>query len=399
MSRFFIENGNEGTIETFRKKQLYKLISRSDMLNLIDFNHAEKRLYGRVNRYFQPIVPNERFISMAQLNTSTANPIRVYDFVAEAFRDLQNKFKIKALSGEISLNEKYLTDIVPVSAYYDPGEMYSKYTNAFVTAVGNIITKNNLVFTNFTEFLNAITPYIENFLKKRPFTYPAFVKSKNCPMSVSGLVIEIAKIEPNDDKEKHDHFYNSKNWDLFLNTCNTYGFMVDCNMPNRIVADINSAAMIEKMKSKNPNIDSGDKFIANCYDPCSLVYYQKFKLFLYDLYSYNRRRTIVNTTHTDSTGVRSTVKNVKQYSYEDFVVEIADSTILQLYLKIRLTEEESEFSDYEKNTLVNSSIELAAIDGAAVAIETFEKIINKTFDYSGSLSYIQQRKKKLTKGV
>ena len=96
MSRFFIENGNEGTIETFRKKQLYKLISRSDMLNLIDFNHAEKRLYGRVNRYFQPIVPNERFINMVQLNTSTPNPIRVYDFVAEAFRDLQNKFKIKA---------------------------------------------------------------------------------------------------------------------------------------------------------------------------------------------------------------------------------------------------------------------------------------------------------------
>ena len=62
-------------------------------------------------------------------------------------------------------------------------------------------------------------------------------------------------------------------------------------------------------------------------------------------------------------------------------------------------EEESKFSDYEKNTLVNSSIELAAIDSIAVAIETFEKLINKTFDYSGSLSYIQQRKKKLTKGV
>ena len=80
-------------------------------------------------------------------------------------------------------------------------------------------------------------------------------------MSISGLVIDIANIEPNNDQIKYKSFYQSKNWDFFLNACNTYGFMVDCNMPNRIIADINSAAMQEKMANYAPAINSGNKLV------------------------------------------------------------------------------------------------------------------------------------------
>ena len=52
-------------------------------------------------------------------------------------------------------------------------------------------------------------PYIENTLK-RSFTYPAYVKSKDCPINVSGLAIEIAAIDPNNDKENMIIFIRGK---------------------------------------------------------------------------------------------------------------------------------------------------------------------------------------------
>ena len=238
MSRFFIENDSETPKDIFKKKQIFKTVSRSKLSNLIDFNYGEKRLYGRVDRYFQPVVPNSQYLEIVNLKTSTPDPIPVFNFVADAFAELQNKFKLKLATGEISANEDFLSTLVPTAAYLDPKDIFYNYTQSFSVAVGNVIADNNLKFHNFTEFVNVIMPYIKNYLKDKVITYPAFVKSRQCPMNINGLVIELAEIDPNDDKTKYDKFYKSKNWDFFLNACNTYGFMVDCNMPNRIIADI-----------------------------------------------------------------------------------------------------------------------------------------------------------------
>ena len=181
MSKFFIENDKESSKNLFNKKQMYKLVSKSGYTNLIDFNFGEKRLYGRVDKFFQPITPNESFFRLVELTTDTPQPVKVFDFVADAFADLQNRFKIKVARSEISKDEEFLTDIVPVAAYQDPKQIYQKYTDSFVIAVGNVITNNNLKFTNFNEFVNVIMPYINNFLKENVITYPAFVKSRTCP--------------------------------------------------------------------------------------------------------------------------------------------------------------------------------------------------------------------------
>lgn len=397
MSRFFIENEEEGAKNIFKKKQMFKTVSRSELGNLIDFNYGEKRLYGRVDRYFQPVVPNNEYLEIVNLKTSTADPIRVFNFVADAFAELQNKFKIKVANGEISDGEEFLTRLVPTAAYLDPKEIFYNYNQAFSVAVGNVISDNNLKFKNFREFINVVMPYIKNYLKNKTVTYPAFVKSKDCPMNVSGLVIELAVIEPNDDKTKYEKFYKSKNWDFFLNACNTYGFMVDCNMPNKIVADINSTNMVDKMKSYNSEISSGNLFMANCYDSIANSHYDTFKLFLYNIYSDNRPKTIVTTVNNQHNGTRAIVKKVKSYKYDDFANEIGESYLLDLYLTIRFLEEESKFTEYERNTIIRDTINLSKIDGMVFAITIFEKILNKTFDYSGSLSYINKRRDELRK--
>ena len=397
MSKIFIENGQEGSKNLFNKKQLYKIVSRSNMKNLIDFNFGEKRLYGRVDKYFQPVIPNENYFKLVELKAGTPEAVKVFDFVADAFADLQNKFKIKVVRSEISADEKFLTDIIPVAAYEDPKQIFQKYTDSFIMAVENIIIDNNLRFMNFDQFINVLMPYIENFLKDNTLPFPAYVKSKSCPMNVSGLVIEIADIEPNDDAEKYKSFYKSKNWEFFLNACNTYGFMVDCNMPNKIIADINSAPMMQKMAAYAPEINSGSKFMANCYNHAAFDYYLTFKGFLYTLYSSNRPRTIVTTVNNSYDGTRSIITKAKSYTYSTFVDEIGEQKLLNLYMKIRFIEEESQFSEYEKKVIMRDTLQVVGIDGILNAILVFELLLNKTFDYSGSLSYIQKRREDLRK--
>ena len=117
-------------------------------------------------------------------------------------------------------------------------------------------------------------------------------------------------------------------------------------------------------------------------------------MIFYLLYSENRKNRILTTTHNHNDNTRTITHEVINYSYEDFINEFDDLYFMKLYCRIRFKEEESHFSDYEMHILTDNTIELANVD-FSLALSCFEKILNKTFDYSGSLSYILDRKKKL----
>ena len=74
-------------------------------------------------------------------------------------------------------------------------------------------------------------------------------------------------------------------------------------------------------------------------------------------------------------------------------------------MQIRFAEEESEFSENERQAIVDSCLDLSKgsykyddlyIQGA---LNAFERILNKTFDYNGSLSYISKRVKLIKDGL
>lgn len=391
MSKYFVTGDGESTKDIFRKKQVYKIVARSNMPNLVDFNFAEKALYGRVNRYYQPMVANENRLVMTELSSGGVSSVKAFNFVVDAFKDLQNKFIIKTANNEIDTEDEFLATLKPVAGYVDPKILYRNYKLAYVTGMGKIIDNKRIKFADFDEFTNTMIPYIMNTLKTKTFTFQAFMKSKECPINASGLVIEIgAKIKSNDDDFKYEKFYKSQNWDFFLNACNTYGFMVDCNMPNRLVADIASPVMIEKMLQYDPGLTSTDAFLLGCYDTTSVADFSDFKRFLYDIYNENKKRNIIVTTTINSDNTRYETRKVKTYSYQNFLKDYDDEYFFKLYSKIRFMEEESQFTESEKGTITQNILELMKIDRSS-ALEVFEIILNKTFDYNGSLSYIINR--------
>ena len=87
-----------GARETFVSRTLYECYAYSEdgspniqpkkTKNLL---FLEKQLHGKVNQYMYPISPHAR--KMINISANLNKPVLVFDFVADAFNNLQREFK------------------------------------------------------------------------------------------------------------------------------------------------------------------------------------------------------------------------------------------------------------------------------------------------------------------
>ena len=211
-------------------------------------------------------------------------------------------------------------------------------------------------------------------------------------MSVSGLVIEIAELKPDNDEDKIAKFVQSLNWEYFLNACRQYGFMVDQLIPWRIVADIGSPMMLEY--SKKYGLTSTDMILQQPYEPAHIRYFKNFKNDLITFYNLSTENIVYEGILCDNGTSKMLQRRPVRYTPESIARKYSDLYFFKLYATIRFFEEESPFTEQERNFLIDDCIEIGRSDMGA-ALYSFERILNKTFDYNGSLSYIKERIKKL----
>ena len=84
-------------------------------------------------------------------------------------------------------------------------------------------------------------------------------------------------------------------------------------------------------------------------------------------------------------------KNYQSVSYLKCIYP--ESYFIKLYCKMRFEEEESEFTENERRLLVDDVLEIADTLTVYQAIKQFEIILNKTFDYQGSLGYYVNKRR------
>jgi len=391
MSSFFYKEGPGGrSKDCYQKRLIYKkdiAAAEGDEYqptNLQDFSFAEKRLYGRVNRVMMPIIADGPGAQLAGIRRSEdkMRPAYTLNFVADAFEGLALQFEKAIISQKINPNDRYLSELVAFGGFQDPKFLYNQSLNVYKNIlVKKMKSPKNAGFMNFEQFILKISEFIESSARKSPLTMPAFIKSTYCPISVSGLSIDIADQKISDDLNKIEKFKKSKNWNFFLNACQTYGFMVDKDIPWRLVADIGSPQMLAYAAAYDMN--STNQLLSMTYVYAHDWYFDKFKRFLIDLY--NLSKQTVFTTSTCKDGSLRVARAEPQA-----IGQIDDFYALELYCKIRFIEEESHFTAGERFQLMDDVMEMARIDFNG-ALYGFERILNKTFDYSGSLSYINDR--------
>jgi|10_taG_2_1085330.scaffolds.fasta_scaffold06007_2 hypothetical protein len=395
MEEYFAKNNRESTRELFNKRLIYNAQTKTPLYpNLVDFGYAEKRLYGRVDRQYIPMVNNNYLLPLKAITADTS-PLKssmAINCVADAFQDLSEQFQKKIMRNEIDSSDKYLANLQVYKAFENPQRLYGQHLTAYSKAFNKIIKAERIKFVSFKSFINKVMPYIYVTARTAPFTLPAFIKSTSCPINVSGLAIEIADLDPSNDKEKWKEFYQSNNWEFYLNACAGYGFMVDQHVPWRLVADIGSAQMLQY--SARYEIMNTDEFLRATFEPAHRRYFDVFKNTLYRMYVENRQKRMTSTVHVGPEGTRAVIRRPNNSTREELYDRYDAYYFLNLYCKIRFVEEESSFTVQEQDRIIDNTIELAQIDFEK-ALDTFELILNKPFDYVGSLSYISSAWKEI----
>ena len=397
MSDYYVKDNSEGSKDTFNKKAFYKIDTVNEQYpNLVDFNFAEKQLYGRVSKLFEPIIVRNYVLELKPISATSNSKANfsALNFVADAFGDLAMLFQKKGIVNQIDVTDQFLSQLSVFKSFESSKKLYNAHIGQYMEALSELFSEDDVKFVTFDKFVVLAMPYILQASRKRPFTLPAYIKSYYCPATVSGLVIEISDIEPSNDEEKIKKFYESKNWEFFLNACATYGFMVDKNIPWRIIADIGSAPMLEYARKYGPRTTNDILTIA--YEKAHRIYFDKFKKQFYVAYNTLRLPRYFDTVHVQSDGTKLITRTPLEYSEDEFYTIYDDFYFLDLYCRIRFNEEESDFPPAQQRKIIDNTIELCKIDFEK-GLDSFENILNKPFDYIGSLTYTINRLDEIAK--
>ena len=366
--------------------------------NLKNFTLAEKNMYGRVNRNYVPIElsPETPLVQIANTNEE-GTTFQVIKFVGEAFKELSNQFRVKSMNGHIRSDDPFLSTLEVKRAYESPRSLYRNYSIHRKDQIINTFLSERLKFKDFDEFIAYFVPVLQNITETMPFTYPAFVKSKYCPPTTSGLVIDIADFSADDDAKKIESFKNSPNWLFYLNACRQYGFSVDSNLPYRLVADIGTSEMVLRARNTSRcRYSSTDSILGEAYAAAHKTYYDNFATILLNYYNACKRNySEIEHCHDHLSFGIATSKFIipVNYTLDTFNFQYGGK-IMNLYLKIRLMEEkEAALTELQKKNLVNETNQLAKLKGIPAALDYFEIVLGRTYDYSGSLTDLLYRGK------
>jgi len=392
MSELYVEEENETTLTIFNKRVIYDFESRNEnYTNLVDFNFGEKFLYGRVTRKFKPIYFNNNFVKLKTFNpiNSQGTPPQAINFVVDMFNRLSIQFDKCAATGKINPNDPFLSSLKVYKGYENPIELHGSFLQAQLNAFSRQLKLSR--YKTLQEFMIKFEALVEESLKLYPITFSGFVKSRFCPISVSGLTIEIADSSYFNDNAKIQEFINSPNWEFYLNACRSYGFMIDKLIPWRLVADIGTNECLEY--SRNYRLLNTNQILNDAYGRTDLIFFNKLKFYILNLYNQNAS---TYSESYDCNGIQRTrYVEVPQLTIQQFDKIISEERLLRLYLKMRMKEEDKNLFQGQKIKLVQDTIELYKIKNLSYALGYFENIVNQPFDSDGSLSYINERQKRL----
>ena len=382
MSTFYKENNNETSLELFNKKLVYKSdVLKTGYPNLIDFTFAEKALYGKVGRTYIPIAANPSLVGFKNF-ISSGNPrqnLQAIGFVVDAFEALAQQFKKAEQSGKIYSNDPNLTNLKVYKSYKSNNISYEEYQINFIKALKTNLNINNI--HNFQTFIKELLATVSIVTRTYPLSMPAYTKSKLNSLTNSGLALEIADAPYDNDDQKINDFVNSKNWEFYVNACNSYGFMIDINAPWRLIADLDSEAMMGYASAYG--FRSTDGILALGFSTTHNRFYNQLPQQLLRLYN-----EMVPTHIPSFDECGSKIITTERYTLQSLQQKFSNDFFMKFYFDLRFSEEENTFSVAEKQRIIKDCLQLSRSSDNRTALGTFERYINQPFDYRGSLSYL-----------
>tara|TARA_A100001201_G_scaffold141964_1_gene138807 strand:+ start:67 stop:1266 length:1200 start_codon:yes stop_codon:yes gene_type:complete len=360
--------------------------------NVTTFNYFELAYYGKLDQRYVPFYldgsNNTAFGVIAKPYSDGNQPMKVANFVADIFNEMARVFNQSAGVGKISKNEKYLSQLKVYRAYEDPIIGYNNYINLIGQKLRSIFIKKSIKVENFDHFMKEMQVVMPEIAKRFPLTLSGYIKSKHSTIFSSGLALELADIDYENDHEKIVNFYNSKNWDFFVQACNNYGFRIDRNIPWRIVCDIEADGVVDFIASRG-YIAAGDFLSRGTASGVagSIKELPRILLRIYNIVRFNR---FSETVRCDDGTIKQVAKTSQTYSQSNFISEanLSVTYFAREYIKLRLIEENIDITQKRKEMLIRDLIKLSLDNRSFFPIERlFEEKINNLVDKKFTFNY------------
>ena len=388
LTRLFYQRGNyKEAIHTLQTFSPYPGVD-AGVKNLLDYQRGELVLFGKVNAFSIPVIPRaDTMKTFPNGRTADSNrTMQAMDFVVDQFEQMAQQFQKIGMRGGLDTKDKHLTQLKIFRAYQPPQDKYKTYAQNLGSTIRNYIYANEISILNFDDFMSVLMDMIKHTALEFPFTLPGYVKSKHYSCTNSGLVLEIADLGMNDDEAKVKDFFTSLNWDLWANTCNNYGFVVDANIPWRIMADLDSRAM--KQAAFNYGSAGSLDVLSSKFVSAPHVYvFRLYAQHLLNLYNKVRKEKVGRPVVRNDNSVIGVIEESATYTM-DTLNEIYPATyFISKYFEMRFAEEETEFTPPQQRRIMRECIEVFNGGDRYKALLYFETILNKPFDYRGSTGY------------
>ena len=384
MSDYYAESNTESSMLLFNKRMVYGARFKDAPRNIVDFNFGEKMFYGRIDRYHAPIYTANAPGGSIKYYEGKLQ-MKALSFVSEIFNEMARKFQLAAQTGQIRSDDPYLSNLKAYAAWTPAENLYNEYFKIYSDVLAKRFISQNIEVLNFSHFVSELMGMIATASSDIPYTFAAFIKSRRCSIMATGLAIEIADLDYANDDEKITQLVNSPNWDFFVNACNSYGFMIDQNVPWRIVMDIAADEVIEIATGTG-----GEQAILDIYFAPAMLYQRtRFVPDLFRLYNRVKKRSVTTYEYCNASGksIPHVHYPVEYKSVQQLIKSYNKKYWDSLYLQIRLMEESPDMSKYQRERLIAD--QLMVLDRAPVSWH-FERIVNKMIDKVGSFSYYKK---------
>jgi len=218
----------------------------------IDFWDEKNRMYGLMDQNKNLITPRTTFIR--QLKGTTNGNLFAFDFVCDAFNGMQHYMNGKNSQKLIDDAGRIKKPLVAHKAWQDPLSIRKSMDDAIYDG----FVKQYLKFKNRHKEITNEEDFIEVFfnicmidlLADLPLTTAGMLLSNSTTPMSSGLCIEISSEDSSNVYKSFDTYYNNINYKTYLMTAAKFGFIVDKNAPNRLVANLSSPKMLNFLNSR-----------------------------------------------------------------------------------------------------------------------------------------------------
>jgi hypothetical protein len=377
-------NNNLSAWSSYDERTYYEAISTiAGNSNISTIGPAALRVLGRLDTKgkvillprYEILAQNYNLVQMD--NTGTTNGLAI---VSSAFDKLRNRMSYLATANRITPDSFY-AELTPVNSYI-PWEIgYEKHLGQLVNSYYEFQQaneeKNNVV--NFAEFINSFQDFVFESCPYTSLTLMSYSLSRFSDPLETGLIVELSSDNVSDDEKKFADYLADPNYATFMSEAAYYGFLVDKNIPWRLVLNPNSAFVSDYLETNN--LSSFQSYLEKVYVNPVVTNFQMFLEMLYRMYD----NLVLKRPQYSRFELKNKCKYYNSQDRESFSIEndiaeivsrVGQDAIIKLYAYVRFRETNQDLDQNAFNNITRNAINF-----------------NKHVDFSKAILYIEEEAK------